>query len=77
MLFFLVEVAGASVNLQDNWGYTALMLAVKLGHTRTASVLIGAGAGLDLKDEHGFTALIEAAINGRTELAKALIKWQQ
>ena len=35
---------GADVNLKDNSGYTALMMAVKMGHPDIAEMLKNAGA---------------------------------
>ena len=48
------------MDLQDGWGYTALMDACIGGHVASASVLPEAGANKDLTDILGNTALISA-----------------
>ena len=52
--------AGFRMDLQDGWGYTALMDACIGGHVASASVLPEAGANKDLTDILGNTALISA-----------------
>ena len=52
--------AGADVNIQNNNGYTALMLVscFYFGDTKRAHrTLIDAGTNLDIKDKYGSTAL--------------------
>jgi ankyrin repeat protein len=52
--------AGADLNLQDNDGWTALMLAAAKDHTATVQALIGAGAALNLqKKVSGGLLLVE------------------
>lgn len=48
---------GVPVNIQDENGWTALMVAAYRGHTDCLQKLIAAGADLDLKNCHGNTAL--------------------
>ena len=68
--------AGADVNVQDEYGYTALMNAVDNDDnddTDIAELLIDNGAGVNIQNELGYTALIIAAFIGRTNIAKLLI----
>ncbi len=57
--------AGASTEVKDNSGYTALHLAAFNGDTGTIQLLLDAGLDLDAQDTsgEGTTALHEAAIN--------------
>ncbi|HKE56347.1 MAG TPA: ankyrin repeat domain-containing protein [Pyrinomonadaceae bacterium] len=48
---------GAKVNAQDNQGYTALMIAAKVGQMAGVEFLLGKGASVDLKNNAGETAL--------------------
>jgi ankyrin repeat protein len=41
--------AGADINLQNNCGYTALMMASMQGRAAMVQALIGAGADLNLQ----------------------------
>lgn len=53
--------AGADVNAQDKYGYTALTMALGEGNAETAKLLIGTGATFDVnaQDEYGLTALMQ------------------
>ena len=64
---------GADLNLQNNAGLTALMMAAYINKTEIAKALIAAGADLNLQDKFGKTALMRAARWGHTEIVKALI----
>ena len=48
--------AGVDPNLQENVGWTALMLAYDRGHENVANELINHGARTDIKDNSGKTA---------------------
>lgn len=48
--------AGADLDLQDNRGRTALMVAASLGHAKVAEALLKAGARADIADGEGKTA---------------------
>ena len=52
---------GASVNLQNYDGLTALMAAAAQGHTSSVQVLLDAKADASLQTKHGHTALIGGA----------------
>ena len=51
-------VAGAAVDMVDNYGRTALMFACDEGHHECAQALIDAGASVDMVDNYGITALM-------------------
>jgi hypothetical protein len=64
---------GASVDVQDSRGATALALACERGRTMGAAALLRAGADATLPDEEGATPLIRAAEAGRRELVETLL----
>ena len=65
--------AGAAVDMVDNIGNTALIMACINDHHECARALIGAGAAVDMVDNNGKTALMRACDLGRHECAQALI----
>ena len=67
--------AGANVNLQDNYGYTALIWASFTTKTEEViTALIDAGADLNLQDNQGNTALQTAQSLGHNEIAQLLLQ---
>lgn len=67
---------GASPDARRHDGTPALVLAVRAGRRRVASLLIDAGCGIDARarGERGATALIEAAWNGDYDLVCLLLE---
>ncbi|KAK3747914.1 hypothetical protein QZH41_000188 [Actinostola sp. cb2023] len=65
--------AGADINVTNNDGYTALMLAAENGKDEVVRTLIDAGADVNVTNKYGNTALVLAAINGKEEVARVLI----
>ncbi|KAM3877848.1 photoreceptor ankyrin repeat protein [Diretmus argenteus] len=63
------------INLQDNEGNTALMIASQAGHVNTVMYLLNyfPGADTEIRDCRGFTALIKAAMTGRDDIVAALV----
>jgi ankyrin repeat protein len=49
---------GANVNDQKFEGYTALMIALKMGHKEIAKLLIQERVNVNIRDKQGTTALI-------------------
>ena len=75
--------ADADLNLADNDGKTALMLAAEFGSPEAVSVLIQKGANIDRRDDRGNTALTYAEKNDcllstekirRSEIIKLLLE---
>jgi ankyrin repeat protein len=66
--------AGVDVNIKDEDGYTALILASYNGHTETVKILLESGADVNIKDEDGYTALITASSQGHAETVKLLLE---
>ena len=64
--------AGANVNAQDDFKYTALHYAAKKGHLKIAELLVNAGANLKAKDHNGVTPLQEAKLSGQEEMEEFL-----
>jgi hypothetical protein len=52
--------AGADVEVKDNDGQTALMIASWYGYKEVVQVLLAAGADVEVKDNDGWTALMYA-----------------
>ena len=69
----LLIAAGADVNAIGNHGRTALINAVRDGHTEIIKLLIAAGADVNARDNSGNTALSNAACSIDTEIIKLLL----
>ena len=67
--------AGVDVNVQDENGMTALMIASQTGHLQLAEELIRAKADMDIKNKLGDTALICATKEKRTNCVKKLLEF--
>lgn len=66
--------AGLDVNVADEKGYTALILAAYHGHSDTVNFLIGeANANPCQEDNRGNTALMGAIFKGHVSVAKQLV----
>jgi len=67
--------SGFDINCIDQEdGYTALLLAAELGKPAIVEELLAAGAALDAKDSFGRTALYASAVAGHTEVVDALLR---
>lgn len=60
-------VAGANVDVQDNDGDTALILAAYVGREKIVEKLLAAGANVDVQNRNGETALSHAADRSHKE----------
>ena len=59
-LTILLDKKDIDINFKDEEDITALMFAIKRGHTEIAKILIEKGANLDIPNEAGETALMIA-----------------
>lgn len=66
--------AGANLDLQDQEGFTALMMAIQKKYNEAAKVLLEAGASLDLQNQKGLTALMIAVTNSNPKMVYLLIE---
>jgi ankyrin repeat protein len=63
------------VNLQDKWGWTALMLATIMGKEKFIELLLNhPGIDVNLQDYDGWTALMGAAAMEREKCVELLLK---
>jgi ankyrin repeat protein len=65
--------AGAEVNERNNYGWTALMHAARLGNDEIVALLVDKGADINAADNDGWTALMRASHRGHTETVKLLL----
>jgi uncharacterized protein len=70
---FLLLNYGADVNMKDNQGETALMIAVKTSNTATAKALLQRGADMNLSNNDNKTAL-DIAKSNNDEIILSLLK---
>ena len=70
----LLNKRGASVDLQDSFGGTALMEAAYYGHLSILLVLLQHSANADLQDIDGRTALMWATFIGHEPCVQALLR---
>ncbi|XP_041346697.1 ankyrin repeat, SAM and basic leucine zipper domain-containing protein 1-like [Gigantopelta aegis] len=59
------------VNVQDEEGVTALMIASENGHTQVVDLLLKANVDVNVQDEEGVTALMIASENGHTQVVES------
>ena len=66
------ELHPNSLNIENNQGYTPLMLAAYHGNIETATYLVNHGADLNGESKYG-TPLMAAAIKGNAEIVRLLL----
>ncbi|CAG8467409.1 2995_t:CDS:2 [Acaulospora colombiana] len=71
---WLIDAAGAIVDLEDQTGETALMKASYNGHTHVVAFLLQKHAKFDQKDNDGWTALHNASAQGYLQIVKYLLE---
>ena len=64
---------GAEINLQDNWGDTALIFATTANKYSAVKYLVENGANVNIRGHNNCTPLIIAAYEGNLKIAKYLI----
>ncbi|MFB4421306.1 ankyrin repeat domain-containing protein [Streptomyces sp. QL37] len=64
---------GLPVDVQDQEGNTALMLAAYHGHTETVRALIGRGADVDLRNARDQSPVAGALFKGEDAIVAALV----
>lgn len=69
----LARTSGLSVDLRDDAGRTALMLAADVGKVALIDLLLEAGADVNAADRHGRTPLLYAAACQQFEAVKRLL----
>ena len=62
-----------TLDVQDNKGYTALILAAYNGQGEAVEHLLGAGANACVQDKRGNTALMGAIFKGELTIARRLL----
>nr|CAG8530239.1 2808_t:CDS:2 [Entrophospora candida] len=72
---WLVESAGAIVDLEDQTGETALLKASYNGHTSVVDYLLQKDANVSQKDNDGWTALHNASAQGHYYIVRYLIEY--
>ena len=70
MLAKLLLDQGASIDEQDEEGWTALMKSSANGHTELVKLLLDQGASVNKKGEEGQTALMVEIFSGHTKVVK-------
>ncbi|WP_235216659.1 ankyrin repeat domain-containing protein, partial [Archangium violaceum] len=66
--------AGTPVDVQNDRGFSPLILAAYHGHTEAVRVLLSAGADACAGDSRGNTALMGAAFKGHADIVELLLK---
>jgi ankyrin repeat protein len=66
------DASGATVDAQDKYGVTALLLASSYGHEGAVRALLARGARQELRNWYGDTALKMAASNGHSGVIELL-----
>lgn len=65
--------AGSNPNVKDARGYTAMLIAARLGHWQMVQDLLNAGARVNAQDSSGRTALHYAAFANNADAVRALL----
>ncbi|XP_024541349.1 ankyrin repeat domain-containing protein 17-like isoform X1 [Selaginella moellendorffii] len=69
----LLKEPYVEVNAQDQYGYTALMIAAQSGHVEVFRLLVHAGADMNLKNRKGETAICLATYSGWLEQLEKIL----
>jgi ankyrin repeat protein len=69
----ILEAAGIDIDLANDRGETALVLAARSGNVDELRLLLGNGADPDAATNTGLTALMEVAASGNAEIVSILV----
>jgi ankyrin repeat protein len=73
----LIVNGGADMDIKDDSGQTALMLAAtRMASVEVGKVLINKGANVELKDDNGMTALMWATTHRNEKIVRSLLQNQ-
>mmetsp|Transcript_29344 Transcript_29344/g.82764 ORF Transcript_29344/g.82764 Transcript_29344/m.82764 type:complete len:628 (-) Transcript_29344:181-2064(-) len=70
----LLDHSPSIINVREQNGYTALVLASSVGHLNTVKALLGRSADFDTPSEEGKTALMMACVNNHPSVVEALVQ---
>ncbi len=70
----LLRAGFADVNLANNQGKTALMVAAQSADHPLCEALITAGARINVKNDNGGTPLMHAAVGGNIRIVRAMLE---
>lgn len=73
----LLLAHGADVNVSNNLGYTALMVAAKNGLLHTVHLLVRSGANVNAVDRPGDSCLAEAVMSNDHRIAEYLVRREE
>ena len=69
----LLILAGTDLNIQEENGWTALMVAAQKGHVECVKLLVQGGGDMNIRNKYGSTALLLARVEGHVDCVKLLI----
>jgi len=69
--------AGVDIEVKDDKGLTALMIASLYGNTRAVELLIAKGANVNARADDGTCALMHASFTGNTAIAELLLRTEK
>ena len=67
--------SGYDLDKQDNYGYTALILATYYNNVEIVKLLLNAGADINKQNNDGDTALIKAAFKNNKKIIELLLDY--
>lgn len=62
------------INMQNNYGWTLLHIAIRREQTKMVELLLSKGADIDKVDGVGWTPLMEAIMDDKASLVKLLVE---
>ena len=73
-LFSMLVDELEDINIQNNYGWTLLHIAIRRGETEMVELLLKKGADIDRVDSVGWTPLMEAIMDDKPSLCKLLVE---